>query len=709
MEHESEEVQDSGVRREVDPDISTAREALVKDIFSRVDSTKKSRFAKQFKQMRADQDLTRYGYEKANWPKDSYVANITHRHVQNRVATLYAKNPKAIARPRERMIFQVWDENPDTISMAQDTLTQAMQQSGGNAIAGMAEDPAIQQAAAILEDFNTGRARKDMLAGVARTLELLFAYQLSEQTPGFKLQMKQLIRRTVINGVGYVKLGYHRAMEKTPETTSQIADISAQLATIEQIAADMQDGITSPDDKEAEELRIALARLQEEEEVVVREGLVFDFIKSTSVIIDPDCTLMTGFIGANWIAVEMFMSPEKVKKFYQVDVGQRFTHYNQNNTQTKSGNSHRDSKVKDKRTVRVIEYYDKPTGTMYTLAEGYPDFLEEPKAPSVKVERFFPIYALTFNEVEHENELIPPSDVSLIRDMQEEHNRSRQALREHRRASRPKFGVAGQLEDEDLEKLETHPAFAIIKFQSMLTGQKISDFIQAIPTIPIDQNLYSTNHIFEDMQLVSGSQEANFGSISGGTATETSIAEGSRTSAASSSIDDVDDFFTALARDAGQILLMEMDAVTVKRLIGPGAVWPELSRSEIASEIFLEIEAGSTGRPNKAMDLNNLQTVLPFLLQMPGITPRWLAETVLNRLDDNLDLTDAFTSGLPSIVSQNANQQPGTGDAASDPAAQGGQGANNAPVASGPQTAAPEAAFGSGDQAGGPLQRRPQS
>ncbi|MCX7899413.1 MAG: hypothetical protein N2444_04920, partial [Methylocystis sp.] len=40
---------------------------------------------------------------------DRYIANITLRHVQQKVASLYAKNPKAVARRRQKMLSTVWD------------------------------------------------------------------------------------------------------------------------------------------------------------------------------------------------------------------------------------------------------------------------------------------------------------------------------------------------------------------------------------------------------------------------------------------------------------------------------------------------------------------------------------------------------------------------------------------------------------------------
>lgn len=90
-------------------------------------------------------------------------------------------------------------------------------------------------------------------------------------------------------------------------------------------------------------------------------------------------------------------------------------------------------------------------------------------------------------------------------------------------------------------------------------------------------------------------------------------------------------------------------------IVGRGAIWPELSNSEIAREVYLEIEAGSTGRPNQAVELQAAERIVPLLLQIPGISPEWLAKEVLRRMDDNLRIEDAFAPGMPAI--QTLNQQ----------------------------------------------------
>ena len=118
--------------------------------------------------------------------------------------------------------------------------------------------------------------------------------------------------------------------------------------------------------------------------------------------------------------------------------------------------------------------------------------------------------------------------------------------------------------------------------------------LQAIKGVPVDPNLYEVNPIFEDLLRAVGDQEADLGGTGGATATESNIAASAKSSALSSSIDDIDDTLSAIARAAGQILLLNMSEEMVKQIVGPGAMWPVLTKADVAKEIFLEIEAGSS-------------------------------------------------------------------------------------------------------------------
>ena len=172
-----------------------------------------------------------------------------------------------------------------------------------------------------------------------------------------------------------------------------------------------------------------------------------------------------------------------------------------------------------------------------------------------------------------------------------------------------------------------------------------------------------------------------------------------------SNIDDIDDLLTGIARNGSQILLQECSVDTVKRIVGEGAVWPDMSRQQIADELWLQIEAGSTGRPNQAQEIANAERIFPLLMQIPGIKPEFLAKELIKRLDDKLDITQAFQSMLPSIIAMNgmasrlAQGPEGPGGPMNFPgrgAAQGPAGAANAPQG------APPGAQRPGDQTGRP-------
>jgi hypothetical protein len=682
-----------------EPEISESRKRLVTQWLTEVRADKKH-WAYAFAKMRLDQDFC-YGrqWSKESWEDDRYTANITLRHVQQRVAALYAKNPKVAARRRTRLMSTAWDGTMSAVMLSMQQLQMA-QEAGDLQMA--------QQPMQVMQDAQQVTQYKDQMDKFGRTLELLYDYNIDEQVHPFKIMMKLMVRRAVTTGVGYSKIGFQRVMELGPELEAQIADITQRMATMERSIADVADGEqTDQNAAEMESLRLQMQAMQAEEEQVVREGIIFDYPDSTSIIPDRKTRQLREFLGSDHVTQEYILSPNEVKEIYGVDVHKGFRAYRPGTTDdplvsplTGQYDQHTDSWQYDdmdpssdsyrNAVCLVWETYDRKTGLVYITCDGYKDFLREPAAPEVWIERFFPWFPLVLNECDHPKRIYPPSDVELIRDAQREYNRLREGLREHRIANRPATAVAaGALSEEDVDKMEQRPPNALIEIDGLQPGQKVDDLIQPMRGPGLDPNLYEVNGIFEDILRTVGVQEANLGAVSGGTATESSIAESSRQSSMASNVDDLDDILTQMARSAGQIMLAEVSEETVKEVVGPGAVWPEMTRDQLAKEIFLEIEAGSTGKPNQAQEIQNFERLAPILMQIPGITPEMLAKEALRRLDDRLELDDVFDQNMLSIQAMNqaAGQQPGP----EDPAAQGGEGANNAE-----QTGAPAGASSEG-------------
>lgn len=675
------------------PTPSASEKNLVKTILKRIRADKQHH-KKAFEQMRADMYVARHGHA-PGYPVDYYKANITGRHIKQKTASLYAKNPKAVARRRETLDYTVWDEKPQSLQMAFQTVMQAQQMLAMNPGADPSMIPpemlqAFEMAQATVADFQQGTQRRQEILKIGKTMEILFAQALREQKPlDFKTGMKQLVRRACTTGVGYVELGFQRETGPKPELTQALGDFRTRLAHLKTLAERIGDteNPIMPDDPEIAELEKSIAALQAEPEIVLREGLIVDFPQSTKVIPDKLTRHLTGFVGARWITLDYMFTPDQIQEIFGVDIGKNFNGYTyagqrpeeKSYAQVSAESDPDYEKVgKGEGLVCVSKHYDKTSGLVYYVADGYDRFLREPASPDVFVEDFWPVYALTFNAVESEDELFPPSDVYLMYDMQREYNTSRQGKREHRKAARPRWTYPnGAIEKEDAINLATADAFTATGI-NLPPQQKLSDMLDVVPVPGVDPNLYDVGEIFSDVTLVVGTNESQFGGTARATATESAIAANASASSDGSSIDDLDAFLTAVARGAGQVLLREMSEETVMRVAGPGAVWPQMTLADISDELFLEVEAGSTGKPNQAVEIQNWTQMMPFLIQLQGIDPIWLARESIRRLDDRLDLTEAIAEGTPSMMAANHMAQVSTGDPATDPNAQGGEGAANA-------------------------------
>jgi hypothetical protein len=730
------------------PDPPISRKALVNAWVDEVKHAKKH-WRPAFERMKEDQDFC-LGRQWSKNPKDKrYVANITLREITQRVSFLYARNPKAVAKRREMILNTIWDGTEQSL--------QAIEQAGQMAIAsgmmpgaaggpqamqpgppgappappgppapppgmppgappgppGMAPPPpanpammeVMQQGMAIIADASRVKQQTELLDKIAKTLELLYAYQVAQQLHPFKQLMKMTVRRALTVGVAYVKLGFERVMQKRPDIVAKLSDINEKLGTLERLAADLADEETDPNSAEAEQLRLMVSDLQGEVEFIAHEGLTYDYPSSFSIIPDTKCVHLRGFLGCDWVAEEYILSTNEVKEIYGKDVGKAYTSYRRpdggldvsaraGGLMQLSPEDRGKGRGDDKQCCCVWEVYNRKDGLVYVVCDGYPDFLRDPGAPDTPLERFWPWFTLSFNEVDHEDDVFPPSDVRLMRDMQLDYNTARQGLREHRKAARPKTVTsAGALDDEDIEKLSSHPANAILELNGLQPGQKVDDLLQAFTGPEINAALYDVEPYFQDVLRTTGLQEANMGPTNSDTATQSQIAEAGRTTTQDSNVDDLDDLLTHLAKYGGQLLFSNVNEATVKRIVGPGAVWPDLTRQQIAEEVWLEIEAGSSGNPNQAVAVANAQRIYPLLMQIPNIDPEFLARDLLHRLDDKLDLTQAFKSPLPSIVAMNSSMrgggapQPGVGQIAAPakgatpagPMQQGPAGEQNAP------------------------------
>lgn len=588
----------------------------------------------------------------ASEEEQQYVANITLRNVAQKVAALYAHDPKAVAKQRERLDFALWDGKVETLALA-------FQRVAMMTASGLPADP---NDMALLTDYQNGKNLQQFIERVGKTLEVLYQYQIDIQEPEFKKQMKQLVRRTIICGVGYVKLVLEN--EHTPPMTGDgpLPALSVRLREIQALAKDLEESGASDSDSrlvQLQELMVGMA-VQPVPNAVI-EQLRFGFPVSTAIIPDPKCRCLKDFIGADWVAERYTRPRAEVESYFEVDLDDCGSVAEYDAKGEKLPNGKGDQEREKETFVMCYEVYHKVSQTRFILCEGYDHYLLEPEPVVPKTKRFWPWFALTFNDIEHEDEAgtspFPPSDVTLLRPAQKEWNRSREALREHRQYSVPFYVATQKLTDEDKQRLKAAEPGDVIELQGLPPGTDPNTAIAAFQPAKIDPLVYDTEHIKEDILLTVGAQEANLGPTAGATATESTISEQSRVSSVSSNKDDLDDLLSDLARAGSELMIRGMSLQNVSRICGPGAVFPPPEQSEdFVNEVFLVVEAASSGRPNQALEVAKYERVAPQLLAA-GANPKFLVEWGAKVADVPVPMDEAFPLVPQSAPAQRSGAQ----------------------------------------------------
>jgi hypothetical protein len=576
---------------------------------------------------------------------DRYKSNLTLRVVNQKVASLYARNPETVVERRKRLDYSLWDGE---IMSLQNAIMEVQQSMAMGMMPGM-------ESMALVKDYEMGRLREKMVERVCKTLEYAYQYQIDHHRPEFKEQMKQLVRRVIICKVGYVKLRICRGAGDTEKlsTMETPSDAKSRALRAQNILDELKKGDIDENSAEVEEaknLLLSVGATNLTDEQPVGEYLEFDFPSSTSIIPSEECRALKEFISAKFVAHKFRVDVELIEAIFGVDINAGGGSEESNAAEYKEVSD--DCKKISK--TDLYEVFDIQTKTRFFVAKGYKDYILEPEPLTPQIAGFWPIFGLTFNDIEAEEGTkstpFPPSDVDLLRDAQKEWNRTRDALREQRNANAPKYVCAdGSISEEDEIALANAKPNHVTKLKGLAPGVEPDKFIKVLQTAAIDPALYDTAPLEKDILMAGGMQEANVGPAGKDvTATVGTIAEQSRMTMLASNVDDLDSFLTRIAKAGIELILRGMTPQTALRIVGPGATLPAGDVEEYINEIQIKVQAASSGRPNRAIAISNAQQLMPILLQA-GANPAALVEELVRRLDDTLDIDKFFPLSSPAL------------------------------------------------------------
>ncbi|MGN7612540.1 hypothetical protein ACQZV8_10700 [Magnetococcales bacterium HHB-1] len=514
----------------------------------------------------------------------------------------------------------------------------------------------------------------------AKTLELVLNRQLQEGL--LKSSVKSALRSVLTTGLGWIKSSWQDGDLQATENSTPTIDV--EKITQDQAKTDKEDSDKKHEDEATEEISDHGDEDQSsvEEKPPLKEessetwtkapGLALDAILSEDVLVDPDLRDPSQYMQAGWIAHRVWLSPIEVEmRFGFIPEDAKIYGLNHQESRNHASTSKADKDVAQE-LLAVWEIWHKSSRTMATLAEGSKKWLLEPHTPDPVGKRFYPFFLMVFNPID--GEFLPLADVALMRDLQDEYNRIRTQLAEHRRIAVPHWiASADALQGRDIERIANPKIGEIVVVES--AGRSVKDAITVAQVPPINPTVYDTTQVRHDLEQVSGLTDAARGVVNRAkTATEAEILQSGLTNRTSERRDIIEDMIRDLANNAAELILQAMPEYWIKKMAGPKAVWPVLDQQKVFDTFRIEIKAGTSGRPNKFREQEQWVQLLPKIEQLfaqivqaqqQGETAHLsglleLAKETLRRFDERLDIERFFpnVSKVGEITDPVPHQEP---------------------------------------------------
>lgn len=500
---------------------------------------------------------------------------------------------------------------------------------------------------------------------------------------GMKRVAKRWVRQSMTVGIGWLKATMRTRQEPNPIAETQINDLQQQMKNVEILEAELAEGKECEyDEKELDakraRLEANLKALEAQLEIMVAEGLILDVYAPEDVIVSPGCGSIENYLNADWIAIDSYKTIEQAKALVDwnekeceelfrtanlykkrvrkgqneddsEEMDQPEHHYYQHDTS--STGDERDREAKNG-FVRITEIWCKKDGVVYTIIDGVKEKWARAPYPPITGRRFYPVFDLCCHPIEGQR--YPQSDVYQLKELQEEYNRARSNFSEHRRRSIP-----GTIFNKEAIDENDVAAIAEGTIQEMV-GVKLTSPSIDIRSVftpkayaAVDMNLYNTQPITQEMEKISGAQDALQSSVAvEKTATEAKIQEAGFGARSGERRDVLEQSLTDLAEYTAQLVLQLFTEADAEMYAGPDAVWVEMDTEQAMWMFDVEIKAGSTGKPKVNDDREVWGTLLPLIeklidrigqARMMGqewAAKPWIAllDETMRRLDDPSEL-----------------------------------------------------------------------
>jgi len=534
---------------------------------------------------------------------------------------------------------------------------------------------------------SVGEAKKEEYLKVAKTIEVVNSRLLKDAY--LKKTAKRWVRGAMTVGCSWIKCAMQRRKEKDPVMEASINDLKEQIDKIKSKQIRIDNNEEGDPDVLIQELQANILAAEEQNERLVAEGLVLDYLYPEDVVVAPECGDVENYLAAPWIAFETYKSEDEVLAITEWDgeeakylrTAHRYTQRPRQGDPKESGEGYIQTKVQsgkespDAESVdgffKVVEIWALCDGVVYTYVDGCTQaWGRKPYAP-VTGKRFYPVFQLGFHYIDGER--YPQSDTYNLKDLQNEYLDVRSDFRKHRKRSRPGilFDVT-KITEESVTKITAAETQEYIGVEMIDPALPLRDALLPKSYNPIDPGLYDTTSIIKEMEKIGGVQEAlQQGAQVEKTATEARIQESGFGARTGSRRDQLEEVLGELCEYSVQLSLLTMDHADAMRYAGPEAVWVSLSVEDALTNFDIDIKAGSTGKPKANEDRDAWSTILPLLVEnierigtarlagQSWAADPWiaiLAET-LERLEDHADIQRFLPAPPDDVIAAAAQEE----------------------------------------------------
>jgi hypothetical protein len=521
---------------------------------------------------------------------------------------------------------------------------------------------------------------------LAETLEI--AISRLWKVGKLKKAAKRTVRSALSVGIGWFKAVMWSDKRPQPQVEKTLHDAEATMGRLTLLMGEIREGDEDADTLEVQKQKLAflIAGLRAKLELQKEYGLNIDFVRAEDMQVSLDVSSMGDYTSADWLSEDMYIPQAVLRarfpRFSDEDEKRATVFYQKNATsntygdasQVATGEAASDGTYskstpgspmggnKPQQFVKIVEFWDRRDGQIKTVCDGIDRWAIEPYSPPQASNRYYPYFGLELFPVDGQRHA--QSLAFRLRKLQDEYSacRSNQRLTRERSIPGTIFN-AGVMSVEDAKKLESSVIGEMVGIRPTDITLPIQNIVmeKKIPTI--DVRLWDTTPINRDMESLSGVQEAlqQNASQQPKTATEAQIQQTGFASRTSADRDCLEDVLVELAQYTAETSIQSIDGTAIQRICGPAAFWPfGMDVQDLLTMVDVDIEAGTSGKPNVAADKANWSTILP-LLQKIMVQVRQVQETdpplaecltnllreTLKRLDDRLDIDDFIAKTPP--------------------------------------------------------------